>query len=664
MSCPGVRPCLHRDTHRYGEGRIDNRLFGPVPRWWLAALLIAVVVAGCAGATPPPQLVPATATIAGTATAVGATATPTAPPTEVGTTAPSVAASATPPADIAPREAGSDAFDRFLEDAYAAQLRRDPELVTEYGLADQLGMDNSQLTNLSDAYRLETYALLATQLSELRAFDRAALAPDQALSYDLFAWLLADALAGQPYRFYQHPVKQVLGVHIQLLELMTDRHPMRSVDDAEDYIARLEQFPTKVEHLLGWLALQRTEGIVMPQFGIRNVIWQLDQFVKLPPERTELYTVFVRKLGAIDGIDDATGQMLLARARDAIAEAAQPAYSELQDALRALEPAAPQEWGLSRLPGGEAAYAYALRHHTTTELTAEEIHRLGLAEVDRIQAELALAFDALGIPEGDLRSRIGQVAQRGGSVPASDVLDAYASMIAEAEARLDPLLAAMPEASVRMRAMDLAGPAYYVPPSMDGSRPGTFYVGVGGAGWRFAMPTLAYHEAVPGHHTQLALAQELTALPTFRRTTVHTAYAEGWALYAERLAWEAGWYDDDPYGNIGRLQAELFRAARLVLDTGIHAQGWTREEAIDAMMREVGHGRGQAQSEIERYILWPGQATAYKVGMLEMLALRERAERELGGDFDLRDFHGAILLHGSLPLPVLDQVVRQSLQMK
>ncbi len=173
------------------------------------------------------------------------------------------------------------------------------------------------------------------------------------------------------------------------------------------------------------------------------------------------------------------------------------------------------------------------------------------------------------------------------------------------------------------------------------------------------MPTLVYHEAVPGHHLQLALAQELAALPSFRRTTVHTAYAEGWALYAERLAWEAGWYEDDPHGNIGRLQAELFRAARLVVDTGIHAEGWTRQEAVDYMMREVGHSRVQAQLEVERYILWPGQATAYKVGMLEVLALRERVKREMGDAFDLRVFHSAVLTEGSMLLSILDQVFEE-----
>lgn len=283
----------------------------------------------------------------------------------------------------------------------------------------------------------------------------------------------------------------------------------------------------------------QAQGILMPQFGVRNVIWQLEQFVDQPAEKTGLYLVFEEKLVAIETVKPADRKELLARAASAIAESAQPAYRRLRDAFRELEDSAPIDGGLAMLPDGEAAYAYALRHHTTTDLTSEEIHELGLAEVARIQVEMADAFDAMGIPEGTLRSRIGQVASQRGTVFASEALGVYATLIEDAQSRLEPLFIETPVADVVMAPMAYAGAAYYVPPSLTGSRPGTFYVGVEGETWRFAMPTLVYHEAVPGHHLQLALAQELAALPSFRRTTVHTAYAEGWALYAERLAWEA-----------------------------------------------------------------------------------------------------------------------------
>jgi len=562
----------------------------------------------------------------------------------------------------APAEAGDasdeslapEDFDAFVDQAHIDQIMRDPELVTEYGLSESLGMDNSQLTNLSDAYQLETYDLYAAQRATLLQFDRAALSLDRQLTYDLFLEDLDLHLAGKPYRFHDHPVRQVLGVHTQLLELMTDRQPMRSEKDAGDYVARLEGFPGKTADLVAWLEIQHAQGIVMPKFAINNVIWQLDQFARPAPEKTEVYTVFVDKLAEIDGIDADTRVSLEERALAAVRDQAQPAYRDLKAHFQSIRSDAPEEGGLTSAPDGAAAYAYALRYHTTTDLTAEEIHELGLGEVARIQAEMDDALDALGIPDGALSDRINQVAGRSGSVSGDEILETYAALIEDAGERLAPLFDTVPKSDVVMAAMDYPGAAYYVSPSLDGSRPGTFYAGVGGQAWLFSMPTLTYHEAIPGHHLQLALAQELDHLPTFRRISGYSAYAEGWALYAEQLAWEAGWYEDDAYGNIGRLQAELFRAARLVIDTGIHAQGWTRRQAIDYMVENVGRPEGMAAGEVERYILWPGQATSYKVGMLRLLDLRSQAEVALGDAFDIRDFHSQVLREGSLPLKILE----------
>ncbi|MCJ7548181.1 MAG: DUF885 domain-containing protein [Anaerolineae bacterium] len=620
-------------------------------RWVVVVGLTALLAAACGPSASEPQTTPVSPTEDASPTVAATIVAPTRVLGEDATPATPTVASP----DALFTDPGS--FDAFVEQAYVAQVERDPELVTEYGLAESLGMDNSRLTDLSDAYQLETFALHENQQAALHRFDRAALSPEQQLTYDLFAWQLEDSLAGRSYRFYNHPVKQVLGVHEQLLELMTDRHPMRVPRDAEDYVARLERFRVKIDQLLLWLEAQHALGIVMPAFAIRNVIWQMDQFVELPAEKTELYTVFAQKLDEVDGLDDGARAALLDRARMAIREVAQPAYRKLQEHFRGLQADAPPEGGLYGLSEGAAAYAYALRHHTTTDLTADEIHALGLEEVTRIQAEMARALDALGIEDGDLAGRIGQVAMQSGSVSAVQVLDVYTQLIGDANRNLAPWFETGPQAQVVMASFEYGGAAYYVPPSLDGSRPGMFYVGVGAPSWRFSMPTLAYHEAVPGHHLQLALAQELAGLPTFRRTAVHTAYAEGWALYAERLAWEAGWYAQDPYGNIGRLQAELFRAARLVVDTGIHAQGWTRQEAVDYMIEEGGQPPARAGNEVERYILWPGQATAYKVGMLKMMDLREKAETALADDFDICEFHSRLLMEGSLPLSILDERV-------
>jgi uncharacterized protein (DUF885 family) len=322
--------------------------------------------------------------------------------------------------------------------------------------------------------------------------------------------------------------------------------------------------------------------------------------------------------------------------------------------------------GFWKHPDGDAAYAYWLRHHTTLDLTADEIHELGLLEVARIQVEMEDLFTELGITGDNLDMKMNQVTFYGGAMPLRTnddrqaVLDEYQALIDHAEQNLSDLFDLRPKADVVVEPVYApnAPGAYYVSPSLDGSRPGMFYVNMTTVNVaRHGMPTLAYHEAIPGHHFQIAIQQELTGIPSFRTGINYTSYAEGWALYAEYLAWEVGFYEDDPYGNLGRLQSELFRAARLVVDTGIHAKGWSREEAIDYMVEIVGYSRTDMTREVERYIVWPGQATAYKIGMLKILELRERAMQALGDDFDIKEFHNLILGNGAMPLEILERVV-------
>jgi uncharacterized protein (DUF885 family) len=301
-----------------------------------------------------------------------------------------------------------------------------------------------------------------------------------------------------------------------------------------------------------------------------------------------------------------------------------------------------------------------LRHHTTTELTADDIHTLGLEEVARIQAEMETRFSALGITGVDLAAKMNQVARLSGFANKQTIADAYHALIEEADRNLAPLFDLRPEVGVEVVPVEQpsgAG-AYYVEPALDGSRPGSFYVNLaGGPAPLYTMPTLAYHETIPGHHFQIAIQQRLTDIPAFRIGSRPTAYVEGWALYAEQLAWEAGFYDDDPYGDLGRLQSELFRAARLVVDTGIHAQGWSREQAIAYMVENIGYPEATVTSEVERYFVWPGQATAYKIGMISILALRQRARDALGDSFDIKEFHNVILKNGAMPLNILERVV-------
>ncbi|UCF60183.1 MAG: DUF885 domain-containing protein [Anaerolineaceae bacterium] len=557
-------------------------------------------------------------------------------------------------------------FDGFLEEAFFAQITRDPELISELGLDRVFGMDNNQLTNVSDAYQVETYQLFQDQLDALRTYDRAELTSDQQLSYDLFEWYLEDWLRGEAFRFHDYPVNQTLGVQNMLIEFMTDRHPLHNLEDAQGYISRLQGFTSKFDQLIEWLQIQNAQGITPPRFVIERVLSQLDWYRSQDADDFSLYTEFVAKLSDLSNISSEQISELSLQAEQAIERNVLPAYDELHTYFGNLLVSADNDDGFWKHPDGEAAYTYWLSHHTTLDLTADEIHELGLQEVERIQGEMEDLFTELGITGDNLVMKMNQVTFYGGAMSLRTnadrqaVLDEYQTLIDQAEQNLFDLFDLRPKADVVVEPVYApnAPGAYYVSPSLDGSRPGMFYVNMTDVNVpRYRMPTLAYHEAIPGHHFQIAIQQELTGIPSFRTGINYTSYAEGWALYAEYLAWDAGFYDDDPYGNLGRLQDELFRAARLVVDTGIHAKGWSREEAIDYMVDNVGRSRMDMTREVERYIVWPGQATAYKIGMLKILELRERAVQALGDDFDIKEFHNLILGNGAMPLEILERVV-------
>ena len=562
--------------------------------------------------------------------------------------------------------AAPSTFDDFLEEAFFAQITRDPELISELGLAQAFGMDNSQLTNVSDAFQLETYQLLQAQLDTLHSYDRALLTTDQQLSYDLFEWYLDDLLRGQEWRFYDYPVNQTLGIQNILIEFMTDRHSVRDFQGAQDYIHRLEQFTTKFDQLIEWLKIQEAQGIIPPKFVIQRVLSQLNWYLSQDPEETALYSALEERVLPSSSINPEQRSILFNDALRAIEEHVLPAYRDLRTYFEHLEDIADTKDGLWKHPSGDAAYAYWLRHHTTLDMTAEEIHQLGLQEIDRIQIEIEALLSELDISGDSLGKKMYQVGLQSGMMPLytdddhQAVVDEYQALIDRADQNLSDLFDIRPKAGVVVVPIDApnAPGAYYVSPALDGSRPGMFYVNLAGSGVpRYGMPTLAYHEAIPGHHFQIAIQQELADIPTFRTGINYTAYAEGWALYAEYLAWEAGFYADDPYGNLGRLQSELFRAVRLVVDTGIHAMGWSREQAIDYMVENVGYPEAIVTVEVERYIVMPGQATAYKVGMLKILELRQRVMQALGADFDIKEFHNLLLENGAMPLEILERVV-------
>lgn len=574
---------------------------------------------------------------------------PTAPPPPAGS-----------PAALASELAGLD-LDTFFEVSFRALAKRNPEAVLAEGVSDLWGLEGATLTDISDAYERETLDMYAAVLDALHAYDREALTPEQQLSYDAYEWFLDDQVRRRDFFYHDYPATYyfVTSVPEDLVQFFTDLHPLADRQDAEDYVTRLGQVDVKFAQLIDGLKLREEAGVVPPKFAIQWALYSWRSLASGPAKATPFYQAFAEKLRVVPGLDDGDRADLLAQAEQAIDDSVLPAWRDLVAYLEHQEKIATDDDGVWKLPDGEAYYAYRLRHFTTTDLSAGEIHELGLAELARIHAEMRVLFDELGYPQDEgLPALFNRVAADSGQVSGNAVVETYEAIIREADGKLDAVFDLRPKAEVVVIGAPVGG--YYVSGSRDGSRPGAFYAGISGAGEdRYAMPTLAYHEAIPGHHWQIGIAQELD-LPTFRTDVSFTAYTEGWALYAERLAWELGLYEGDPYGNLGRLQGEAFRAARLVVDTGIHAKGWTFDQAENFLVENVGFERGDnvnPQYEIARYIVWPGQSTAYKIGMIRILALRQRAMDQLGDQFDLKEFHSVILSNGAVPLAILERVV-------
>lgn len=548
-------------------------------------------------------------------------------------------------------------FDAFLEQSFRQLVMRDPEWVTQLGLADELGTGNDQLTDISDGFVRKTQQLESDILTALRQFDQSTLTAEQRLSAEIYEWYLDDRVRAHEYMYYDYPVNHLLfSVPNGLLHFFTQIHPITNEQDVQDYITRLSQVDEKFDQLIDGLERRAEVGVVLPRYLIDWAAYDLDRIARGEAVDAAYYGALREKVLALDDLTQDEKDALLAQAAREIEKSVIPAYRALLDVLDDQEAIAANEDGVWRFANGADYYTQVLRHHTSTDLTADEIHELGLREVARIQGEMRVLFDDLDYPADEsLAELFERVAVDGGWVSGAGVVDAYAQLITEVKGQLEPFFDLQPKADVVV----IGGPTggYYVRPALDGSRPGAFYANVDSSGEpRYGMATLAYHEAIPGHHLQLAIAQELE-LGLFRSNASFTAFIEGWALYAEQLAGEMNLYRDDPYGNLGRLQAELFRAARLVVDTGIHAKKWSHQQAIDYMVENVGRSRGYLEFEVNRYVVWPGQATAYKIGMLKILELRQRAMDRLGDRFDLQEFHRVVLGNGSMPLSVLEQVV-------
>ena len=547
-----------------------------------------------------------------------------------------------------------------------------PEMLTSMGMLEQIGITghNAEWNDDSVAAADRDLAFLEEVMAGVDEYDPANLTESERLSVLVLKELLGDPEMMRRFRFHNYPVNQLFGLQNGIPRFLDTFHRVNEPEDAEHYISRLSKIDTKMDQNMEGLLIREEMNIIPPTFVIDKSVEIMENFVSQPAEENVLYVSFKEKLEKADAIGESQQAAFLEDAREQIETVVYPGYQGYIDYFTDLRESSTNDAGVWKLPDGEAFYNYMLRTITTTDMTADEIHELGLAEVDRIQTEMLEIFAAEGYdPSQGVKALFDELAEDDRFYyPDTDegraqILEDYAEIIDEIEAGMSQAFNMMPKADVEVRRVPefsekTAPGAYYNGPSRDGSRPGIFYANLYDikATPKYGMRTLAYHEAVPGHHFQTALQTEMEGVPEFRKEAGFTAFSEGWALYAERLAWEMG-FQEDPYDNLGRLQAELFRAVRLVVDTGIHARRWTREEAIDYMLENTGIAESDVVSEIERYIVIPGQATAYKVGMIELLRLRNEAQQALGDDFDIREFHDVVLMNGDLPLIAVRQQV-------
>jgi uncharacterized protein (DUF885 family) len=562
-------------------------------------------------------------------------------------------------------------IEHFYLRVFASFALRHPMMLSGMGLPIPPALDfySDDLEDFSVAAFDRERRELAGSLATLRRYDRSRLEPEQRLSADVLEDFLVDMQEMDRFRDQNYPVNPTFGMQSMLPDFMINSHPVRRRRDAENYLARVGKFGVAIDQIIDQVRRREARGIVPPRFVLTRVLAEMRGFTGVPATANVLYLDFAGKVDSLAGLDAGRRAALKRQLAERIATVVYPAYGRLIAVCAHQESVATTDDGAWKLPDGAAYYAACLRHHTSTDMTADEIHELGVREVARLQGEMRRLLRAQGYAADSVGAAMERLRREprfhypDGDSGRARILADFQAILDEADRAVAPLFGARPKQGVVVKRVPefreaTAPSAYYESGSFDGTRPGVFFVNLRQVGEiaKPGMRTLAYHEGIPGHHFQITVAQELTGVPFFRRVIPFTAYAEGWALYAERLALEQGFHRTAA-DSLGAYASELFRAARLVVDTGIHAKRWTREQAIDYLRRTTGASGTAVVAEIERYIVGPGQACAYKVGQLKVLALRERARQRLGPRFDLKAFHDVLLTNGALPLRLLERVV-------
>jgi uncharacterized protein (DUF885 family) len=563
---------------------------------------------------------------------------------------------------LPPPKPSARSIEELFRDFTAEWVRGDAELATRtrYFTGEEQDRLERQLTPRSEAQKRARIQLARRGLAELRTFDRISMSEAQRVSADVMQWQLQTVVDEEPFLDDTFPLQQFTGVNVNLVDALVRLHPLLTERDAENYLAALGQAGTRMQEAMAESRRLATKGILPPNFILRATIQQMQGFIDTPPGRNPFVATFAQKMAAIRTLPDLRREELRAQAEQIVQSEVYPAWKAAIALLESQLPRATDDAGLWRLENGAAAYAYFLHRYTSTNLTPDQIHEIGLRQVESIDRQMDEVLRRLGRTDGSVRDRIEKLRQdMAYANPKSDdsraqIMRDIEPILRDAERRAALLFDKTPKSPVVAQPTptfrEANDAANYTPPSPDGSRPGIFqYPRRVEEMTKFGLRTTVYHEAVPGHHFDIALEVENKDLPAFRQVRAFggiSARSEGWGLYAEHLAVESGWYENDLEGLLGQLYWEEFRARRMVVDTGLHAEHWTRQQAIDY---------GIEASEVERYVVYPGQAPSYMIGELKILELREKAKTALGDKFSLKGFHNMVLDTGTAPLEILER---------
>jgi len=561
-------------------------------------------------------------------------------------------------AQSAPRtaEERSKVLAALLEEIWQDRLKHSPEFASFLGDKRY----NDQWSDYSVKAVNDSLERGRVFLDRLSAIDTTGLKPQEILSRDLMVRDLTDAQEGAPFKEWEMPVNQMDGFHTDIVQLVANLS-FETTKDYDDYIARLKKIPTVFSQNMTNMQLGMDEGRVPPAYLLEKAVTQTETLAAQKPAESP-FAQPLKKFPA--SVGEADRKRITEEMTEAITTSVLPTYQRFARFLKAqYVPAGRKDPGVWAMPDGDAYYAYRVRQSTTMDKSPEEIHQIGLEEVKRDEAEMLAIVKKLGFQ--DLKSFNAAMKTNPKLHPASKeaLLGAYKGYIAQMQPKLPRLFGTLPKAQVEVVPVPAyiekdQAPAYYYPASQDGKRPGRVYVNT----YNFAdrslssVEAVSYHEGIPGHHLQTSIAQELTGLPEFRKQESFTAYTEGWGLYSERLGKDIGFYQD-PYNDYGRLEADIWRAIRLVVDTGVHYKHWTRQQMVDFFHDHSTIDETSIQAETDRYIAWPGQALGYKMGQLKLLELRQKAQTALGPKFDLKAFHDVVLDSGALPMDLLEKQV-------